>query len=196
VTSDAIGIPILITLLGLSGACAATPNSGQENTMEYLQNLKRLEDDGSPIEAGSKHERTAITRFQALLSDFKDPQFKEKIEDVYASKVFFNDTIKTVRSSTALVDYLAASADALETGTVEFLDVVNSDGNYYFRWQMTLRFKKLARDRDTVTVGMSHIRFNADGRVVLHQDFWDSSSGLFEHIPGLGWMIRSVKRRL
>ena len=43
---------------------------------------------------------------------------------------------------------------------------------------------------------MSHIRFGADGKVVLHQDFWDSSGGLFEHVPGLGWMLRKAKARL
>lgn len=46
------------------------------------------------------------------------------------------------------------------------------------------------------SVGMSHIRFDADGKVILHQDFWDSTGGLFEHVPGLGWMLRSVKSRL
>ena len=61
---------------------------------------------------------------------------------------------------------------------------------------MTLRFKNLQRGKDTTSIGMSHIRFNSEGQVVLHQDFWDSSAGLFEHMPALGWMIRAVKRRL
>ena len=61
---------------------------------------------------------------------------------------------------------------------------------------MDLVFKKIARGEQTTTVGMSHIRFNAKGQVVLHQDFWDSASGLYEHIPVLGSLIRGVKNRL
>ena len=41
-----------------------------------------------------------------------------------------------------------------------------------------------------------HLRFNDAGQVVLHQDFWDSSQGFFEHVPILGAMIRWVRNRL
>jgi hypothetical protein len=41
---------------------------------------------------------------------------------------------------------------------------------------------------------MSRVRFDAGGRVVLHQDYWDSASGLFEHVPVLGGLIRAVKK--
>jgi hypothetical protein len=46
------------------------------------------------------------------------------------------------------------------------------------------------------SIGMSHIRFNSAGQVVLHQDYWDSGSNLFEHIPVVGWLIRRIKARL
>ena len=193
---DKACVLLVVAIGGLTTACAGTTGATTEYAMEYLEYVRELETDGSPLAVGTQQDEAAVERFQALLADFKAPDFRQRVQEVYAANAFFNDTLKTIRGSEAIEDYLAASAEALDTGTVEFLDVVASDGNYYFRWRMTLRFKKLARDRDTVTVGMSHIRFNADGRVVLHQDFWDSSSGLFEHIPGLGWMIRSVKRRL
>jgi hypothetical protein len=32
--------------------------------------------------------------------------------------------------------------------------------------------------------------------VVLHQDYWDSAAGLFEHVPVVGRLIRTVKSRL
>lgn len=164
--------------------------------MEYLENVRRLEAENSSPATGSDQESAAIEQFEALLADFKAPDFKQRAQEIYAENAFFNDTLKTVLGGDAISEYLAASADALESGTVDFLDVVASDGNYYFRWKMDLVFKKIARGQQTTTVGMSHIRFNADGRVVLHQDFWDSSAGLFEHIPAVGWMIRKVKRRL
>jgi len=42
----------------------------------------------------------------------------------------------------------------------------------------------------------SHIRFNAAGQVVFHQDYCDSGGNLFEHIPVVGWLIRRIKARL
>ena len=164
--------------------------------MEYLDVVRSLEVDGPALEEGSEEERRAIERFQSLLSDFKAPDFSERIPEVYADELFFNDTIKTLYGAEDLQAYLTETAEAIDKGTVEFLDVVTSNGNYYFRWQMTIRFKKLARGEEKRSVGMSHIRFDADGKVVLHQDFWDSTAGLFEHVPALGWMLRSVKSRL
>jgi hypothetical protein len=164
--------------------------------MEYLETLSTLEEAGAPLEGGSAEERRAIESFQALLSDFKAPDFGRRIPEVYAEDVFFNDTLKTVRGVEEVQEYLTATADAIDKGTVEFLDVVSDNGNYYFRWAMTIRFKRFARGQDKRSVGMTHVRFDSAGKVVLHQDFWDSAGGLFEHVPALGWMLRRVKRGL
>ena len=164
--------------------------------MEYLDHLATLEAGGITLEPGSAEEQLAVERFQSLLSDFKAPDFKERVGEVYADDVFFNDTLKTVRGAETVEEYLGASADAVEVGTVEFLDLVVSEGNYYFRWQMNIEFKRFAKGQLTTSVGMTHVRFDADGKVALHQDFWDSTGGLFEHVPVVGWMLGRAKSRL
>ena len=187
---------LLIPLLFLA-ACATTPRGQpEENWMEYLDTLHSLEEAGAPLEEGSEEESRAIARFQDLLSDFKAPDFGERISQVYAEDVFFNDTIKTVHGVEDVQEYLTATGEAIDKGTVEFLDLVSDNGNYYFRWAMTIRFKRFARGQDKRSVGMTHVRFDSAGKVVLHQDFWDSAGGLFEHVPALGWMLRRAKKGL
>ncbi len=187
----------LLAVLITSTACSAAPRGGlEDHWMEYLETLRPLEVDDAAPEPGSEEERRAVERFQSLLSDFKAPDFRPRIRGVYAENVFFNDTLKTVRGVDEVEAYLAASAEAIEKGTVEFLDLAVKDGNYYFRWVMTIRFKRFARGEDKRSLGMTHVRFDRQGKVVLHQDFWDSSGGLFEHVPVLGWMLRRAKKRL
>ncbi len=164
--------------------------------MEYLETVRLLEEAGAPLEEGGEEERRAIEHFQSLLSDFKAPDFGERIREVYSEDVFFNDTIKTVHGAEDVQEYLTATGEAIDEGTVEFLDLVADSGNYYFRWAMTIRFKRFARGEDKRSVGMTHVRFDSAGKVVLHQDFWDSAGGLFEHVPALGWMLRRAKKRL
>lgn len=172
-----------------------SPREVGEVTMGYGEVLRQLEKRGAPLERGSELERQAIARFQALLGDFKAPDFRSRVREVYAPGVWFNDTLKTIEGVEALEKYLGKSGDALEIGTVEFLDLVVSNGNYYFRWEMSLRFARFDRGTTHRSIGMSHVRFDHQGRVVLHQDFWDSSAGLFEHVPGLGWLLRRAKSR-
>lgn len=190
-------LSLLAGLLLFSTGCATTPKGEPErHWMEYLETARALEEAGETLEEGSDLEGRAIARFQNLLADFKAPDFSGRISEVYADEVFFNDTIKTKHRAEEVREYLTETAAALDKGTVEFLEVVSDNGNYYFRWAMTLRFKRFAKGEDKFSVGMTHVRFDASGRVVLHQDFWDSTGGLFEHVPALGWMLRRAKSGL
>ena len=44
--------------------------------------------------------------------------------------------------------------------------------------------------------GASHLRFGADGRVVVHRDYWDAAEELYEKLPLVGALMRWLKRRL
>ena len=186
-------VPPLLLLCACSTTSQVQPNG---NGIEYFDRLRSLEQAGPELEEGSEVEQRAIEGFQNLLSDFKAPDFAERVSEVYAEDAFFNDTIKTVHGVEHIREYLVESGEAIDKGEVEFVDLVSDNGNYYFRWVMTIQFKKFARGEDTRSIGMTHIRFNSQGRVVLHQDYWDSSAGLFEHVPILGWMLRRTKRKL
>ena len=186
-----------ICLLLLTAACSAAPRGGaQDAWREYLDVHQRLRSVGGPLEPGGDEERQAIERFRALMSDLKAPGFATGVPEVYAEDVFFNDTLKTLHGIAEVEEHLIETAAALESGTVEFLDLTSGGGDYYFRWAMTARTPKLAKGQEILSVGMTHVRFDAAGKVVLHQDFWDSTGGLFEHALGLGWLLRRAKQRL
>ena len=183
-------------VLLLSG-CSATPRDAtREAWHEYLDTVRQQQAAGATLEPGSEQERQAVARFQNLLSDFKAPDFASRVGEVYAEDAFFNDTLETLHGAAEIEEHLVATAAALERGTVDFVDVIHGDGDYYFRWVMIVRSKRLAQGEEVISVGMSHVRFDAAGKVVLHQDFWDSTGGLFEHVSGLGWLLRRAKDRL
>jgi hypothetical protein len=43
---------------------------------------------------------------------------------------------------------------------------------------------------------MTQLRFDDSGRIRFHQDFWDSSEGVYRRIPMLGWAIGTVETRI
>ncbi len=184
-----------IATVFLSCASAAR-EANKEAPKDYLQAVRQLESNDAVLEPGSDAERRAIERFQHALSDFKAPDLRDRIRAAYATEVFFNDTLKTIRGLEAVEAYLVETAHNVEETTFAFLDVVQSEGNYYFRWRMTIRAKRLSGGEALESVGMTHVRFDADGKVVLHKDYWDAAGGLFEHVPVLGWMVRRLKKRL
>ena len=57
---------------------------------------------------------------------------------------------------------------------------------------MEIRAKGLAGGQPVITEGLSQLRFDDQGRIVLHQDFWNPSAGIYQHLPLLGPAIRFV----
>lgn len=177
----------------LLGACSSTPTPMSDPIADYAAVISELEGAGS---AGPAERRAGVERWKRLVGDFSQSNLEGNVAGVYAEDAFFNDTLKTLEGAEAIEAYLLETAEMLNYGTVEFEDEAISGDDVYVRWKMVYRSKVLSKRQDIVTIGMTHLRFDVDGKVVLHQDFWDSTRGVFEHVPVVGAGIRLVKGRL
>ena len=76
---------------------------------------------------------------------------------------------------------------------VTFDDVAVSGRNYYFRWTMDTRMKHLAPGKTVRTIGITMVRFDPQGRVILHQDFWDATQDAWTHSSRLKTLLRWIQ---
>lgn len=144
---------------------------------------------------GSELERAAVQRVKDYFAVMTEDSVRRQTRLVYAPEAYLNDTLKSLSGATAIEDYFLATVRKAESVTVRFEDAAESGGNYYFRWVMDTRLKKLRAGQTIRTIGVTMMRFDAQGRVVLHQDFWDSTAGVFEHVPVMGTAIRGLKAK-
>ncbi len=151
---------------------------------------------GNGFAAGSTEEVQAIARFTEFLREWNPETIADSVQAVYASEAYFNDTIKEMNSNKRIAHYLAKSLEATETVRIEVLDVARSGVDYYFRWVMDIKFRNLNNGDWTQSEGMSQIRFNHEGKVLLHRDFWDAAGGLFVYMPVVGSLLKWIKGRL
>jgi hypothetical protein len=145
---------------------------------------------------GTPEEREAIARFENFLSHLDEKTAREQTTTVYAPDAYLNDTLKTVHGAPSIRDYFIKTAQGLDAMTVQFDDVARSGGTYYFRWTMVTRMKYLAGSRPIRTIGVTLVRFDPEGRVLVHQDYWDSAQGVWDHVPVMGSVIRWIRSRL
>jgi hypothetical protein len=165
--------------------------------MDHHQALERTDPARiGTVAEGSREEKEAVARFSDFVSDLSEERIRASAPSVYAEDAWLNDTLKTVEGSAAIEEYFVESARATEEIRAQVTGWARSGADFYFRWEMAIRFRKLRRGRTCRSIGMSHVRFDRYGRVAFHQDYWDAAAGLFEHIPILGWMIRKIKARL
>jgi hypothetical protein len=165
--------------------------------MSYEEALERTDPMKSKtVTNGSVDEEAAIERFRDFYAVFTPENVLARVRDVYAKYAYLNDALKELNGIEDIEAYMLRLLKAVESCTFEFLDVAVSGGEYYFRWVSEAKPKTIKKGRIMRSYGMSHIRFDETGKVVLHVDYWDSASGLFEHIPLLGGLIKLIKGRL
>ena len=182
------------TFLVVSLFCGA--DAEEERTMERAENLARAEVDRSSIfSVGSLEAEAAVDRWVDFVADMSLENVRANVRIVYADSAYLNDTLKEVQGVAAIEEYFLNTLGATERVSAEILDVAESKGNYYLRWVMIIEFRNLNNGEPTRSIGMSHLRFDMDGKVVYHQDYWDSTSGFYQFVPILGRVIKAVKAR-
>ena len=147
------------------------------------------------IPATSSHEQPD-KHFSTIFKDFHKDAEEKQIRDVYAENFYFNDTFKTFRNIEELIPYMEETAENVKTTTVEILDVSKSDTDYYLRWKMVMDFTAKGREIHSVSIGMTQLRFNDEGKIILHQDYWDGAEGFYQHLPYIGYFVRKVRDSL
>lgn len=166
--------------------------------MTYAEALARIEREiGAPLAGHPAREAAALANFEAFFASFVPDKVERLLDRTYAPGVWFNDTLKTIEGREALGPYLKHSASAVDDCRVTIDDRLgNGRGDWYVRWRMMIRFKRFARGQDTWSIGMSHLRFDAEGLIVLHQDYWNAADAFYAHLPLVGAAIRAIKRRV
>lgn len=71
-----------------------------------------------------------------------------------------------------------------------------SDANCaLMQWTLRAKLRTLANQPWTVQ-GCSVLHVGGDGNITAHYDYWDAAAGLYERIPLIGFVLRSLRRRI
>jgi hypothetical protein len=173
--------------VGLSG-CSA-PGGG-----DYTAAFQKAATAAPGANLSTAEGDAAMARFRDFFKRVTPASIREKTAGLYAEDVWFNDTLKTLHGRAAVEAYFLKTMDHVDLFQTEVNDVARSGGNFYVRWTMDIRFK--GAKEPVRTMGVSLLRFDREGRAVLHQDFWDSGAGFYEHLPVLGGVMRWIKSKI
>jgi predicted SnoaL-like aldol condensation-catalyzing enzyme len=138
----------------------------------------------------------AVNAFVELFSEFDAPDWRARAEARYAPALYFSDTLTVAHSREQLLDYFEQLRAGDPTLSVRVDAVVQHGADVYVRWRMAMRFRAAGRDIDSRSIGMTLLRFDEAGLIVLHQDYWDSAEGLYRHLPVIGGLIGWIGRRI
>ncbi len=114
------------------------------------------------------------------------------LDQLYAPDARFKDPFNEVAGTAAIRRIFAHMFATTEAPRFEVTDCIEQGEQAMLGWA----FHFALRGRPLVVRGVTHLRFDADGRVVLHRDYWDAAEELYEKLPLIGAPLRWLRRRM
>lgn len=136
-----------------------------------------------------------VDTFTQFLMSLGQPGAADTARELYAEELHFSDALMHTRDREKVVTHFDGLGKAGTTVAVEMHQTLISGSDVYLVWSMRATFKPIIRTVESDTLGITHLRFNEQGQVILHQDFWDSGLGFYSHVPLLGGLVRAVNKR-
>ncbi|HDU8575530.1 TPA: nuclear transport factor 2 family protein [Vibrio diabolicus] len=117
------------------------------------------------------------------------------LKDVYHQDVVFEDAAHRLEGWPALSDYftsLYANVISCDFVIHEHQQVRDTG---FLTWTMELQHPKLQKGAPILVNGVSHLKFS-EGQVIYHRDYFDLGEMLYENLPLLGSVVKTIKQRL
>ncbi|MFT2092691.1 nuclear transport factor 2 family protein [Paraglaciecola sp. 2405UD69-4] len=116
------------------------------------------------------------------------------LREIYHSDITFIDPLHKVQGIAALEEYfqhLYSNVKSISFNIDETLEVADKGCLY---WTMSYSHPSLNSGKVINVLGHSRLTFDNE-KVIFHQDYLDTNSMIFEHIPVVGHFIKYLKKR-
>jgi len=117
------------------------------------------------------------------------------LADLYSADAYFKDPFNEVSGQAAIFaifEHMYLQVDAPRF--VVNHSILEGD-DAFIVWDFHFHIRNKPGVEQCIH-GSSHLRFSSNHKVVYHRDYWDTAEELYDKIPGLGWLMRRLKRRL
>jgi steroid delta-isomerase len=135
-------------------------------------------------------------RIDALVSFFEQLSVDSLayFADYYAEDAYFKDPFNEVRGVEPIRRIFAHMFEQVDEPRFVVSERVVDGAGAVLVWQFHYRVRFWGRARAQVICGVSHLKFDAAGKVVWHRDYWDAAEELYAKLPVIGGLMRGLKK--
>ncbi|MGX9699716.1 nuclear transport factor 2 family protein [Janthinobacterium lividum] len=116
-----------------------------------------------------------------------------QLGSVYAPDAHFKDPFNEVVGHAAILAIFEHMFVQVDAPRFVVLESLGQGEQAFLTWEFRFRMKRLVSGEQCIR-GATHVRFDRQGRVVLHRDYWDVAEELYEKLPVLGPFMRMLRR--
>jgi steroid delta-isomerase len=143
--------------------------------------------------AAPRHPDARVARLVALYETLA-PADLPGLRGVYADEARFKDPFNQVQGVAAIARIFSHMFRTLDGPRFQVIAIVADGDEVVLTWDFSFRTRGAGAAALSIH-GASHVRFNPQGQVAMHRDYWDAAEELYEKLPLLGTLMRWLKRR-
>ena len=122
------------------------------------------------------------------------PENLSQLGDYYAADAFFKDPFNDVRGVPAIAQIFAHMFATLDQPRFAVTQHIVQGDQAFLGWEFRFRMRRWRPQVEQCIHGATLVRFDAQGRVALHRDYWDAAQELYEKLPVLGGLMRWLRQ--
>jgi steroid delta-isomerase len=124
------------------------------------------------------------------------PESVANFGDYYSDDAYFKDPFNEVHGLPALQHIFTHMFQKVAEPRFVVTEKVQDAGGALLVWDFYYRVQLWGKGETQVMRGASHLKFNADGKVCYHRDYWDTGEELYMKLPLLRILMRGLRRAL
>ena len=118
------------------------------------------------------------------------------LKDMYREDIEFVDPAHRICGIKALTGYFASLYGGIDSINFSFAEPMVRENSGYVRWEMRFSHKRIAGGTLVTVEGATFVKIDDDGKVYFHRDYFDLGALVYEHVPLIGTLIKTIKKRL
>jgi len=123
------------------------------------------------------------------------PESVPRLDAIYAPEAGFKDPFNDVRGLPEIQRIFAHMFEALVQPRFVITQRVVQGQQCFLCWEFHFSFKQTKIRQPLCIFGATHLTLDANGRIVMHRDYWDAAEELYEKLPWIGGLMRWLKKR-
>jgi steroid Delta-isomerase len=116
--------------------------------------------------------------------------------EFYSADAWFKDPFNEVSGLPAIQRIFTHMFSQVAEPRFHIEESIVADNGAMLAWTFHYRMPRLGGGGNQVMRGVSHLRFDAAGKVSYHRDYWDAAEELYMKLPAVGWLMRGLRRMI
>ena len=124
------------------------------------------------------------------------PQSLERFPEFYAANAWFKDPFNEVRGVASIQRIFTHMYKEVEAPQFVVSERVVDAHGALLVWEFSFRLRGAGTGTAQCIRGASHLKFDAEGKVRYHRDYWDAAEELYMKLPLIGTLMRVLRNKL